>query len=327
VAVAADAAADSEDIEMHTRLFILIAAFAAQAAFGALPADQKNFKTPEAALQALIKAAQAKDKKALVGLLGPLGEPLIDSGDPVADQNSRGRFLENYNIAHTLDKSDPDEAILVIGATDWPFPIPITLRDGRWFWNSADGAEEMINRRIGENELDTIQSCLAYVDAQREYYVRNVQKDPLQHFAKRLVSTEGKKDGLFWPTTADESPSPLGEEFAAARAEGYLLKEGSMSGVPFHGYIYRMLVRQGPSAAGGAYDYVVNGELLGGFAAIAFPAEYGSSGIMTFIVNHDGVVYSRDLGPDTAKAAMAINEYNPDPTWKKEADGNSMVAQ
>jgi hypothetical protein len=326
VAVAAGAVAESEDIEMHTRLFIVIAAFAAQAAFGALPADQKNFKTPEAALQALIKAAQAKDKKALVGLLGPLGEPLIDSGDPVADRNSRDRFLENYNVAHTLDKSDPAKAILVIGTTDWPFPIPITLSDGRWFWNSADGAEEIINRRIGENELDTIQSCLAYVDAQREFYVRNVQKDPLQHFARHLISTEGKKDGLYWPSSGDQSPSPLGEEFAAARAEGYL-EPGTPKGQPFHGYVYRSLTRQGPNAAGGAYDYVVNGELLGGFALIAFPAEYGSSGIMTFIVNHDGVVFSRDLGPDTAKAAMAINEYNPDPMWRKEADGNSMVAQ
>jgi hypothetical protein len=324
--VAAAAVADQEDIQMRTRLFILFAAFAAQAAFAVLPADQKNFATPEAAVQALIKAVQAKDTKALLGLLGPLGEPLIDSGDPVADKNGRDVFLAGYKAANSLDKSDPAKVTLVIGKEDWPFPIPITQRDGRWYWNSADGAEEIINRRIGENELDTIQSCLAYVDAQREYYVRNVQKDPLQHFAKRLVSTEGKKDGLYWPTTADESPSPLGEGFAAARAEGYLLKEGSMSGVPFHGYIYRTLVRQGPSAAGGAYDYVVNGELLGGFAAIAFPAEYGSSGIMTFIVNHDGVVYSRDLGPDTVKAAMAINEFNPDPMWSKEADGNSLAA-
>jgi hypothetical protein len=325
VAVAADVVADQEDIQMRTRLFILIAAFAAQAAFGALPADQKNFATPEAAVQALVKAVQAKDTKALLGLLGPLGKPLIDSGDPVADKNGRDVFLAGYKVANSLDKSDPAKVTLVIGKEDWPFPIPITQRDGRWFWNSADGAEEIINRRIGENELDTIQSCLAYVDAQREYYVRNVQKDPLQHFAKRLVSTEGKKDGLYWPTTADEPPSPLGEGFAAARAEGYLLKEGSMSGVPYHGYIYRMLVRQGPSAAGGAYDYVVNGELLGGFAAIAFPADYGSSGIMTFIVNHDGVVYSRDLGPNTEQVAMGIAEFNPDSLWRKE-DGGDVVA-
>ena len=303
---------------MRTRLIALIAAFAAQAAFGALPADQKNFKTPEQAVAALVKAAQAKDKKALVALFGPLGEPLVDSGDPVADQNSRGRFLENYNLAHSLDNSDPAKVILVIGAQGWPFPIPLTLRDGRWFWNSADGAEEIINRRIGENELDTIQSCLAYVDAQREYYLRNVQKDPLQHFANKLISTDGKKDGLYWPTSGDESPSPLGEGFAAARAEGYL-QSGSAKGQPYHGYIYRQLTGQGPNAKGGAYDYMVNGELLGGFALIAFPAEYGSSGIMTFIVNHDGVVYSRDLGPDTTKAAMAVSLFDPDSLWKQEA--------
>jgi|KBSSwiStaDraftv2_1062776.scaffolds.fasta_scaffold319389_2 hypothetical protein len=309
---------------MRATAWALTACLAVSVAFGALPADQQNFTTPEAAVQALVKAAQAKDKNALVRLLGPLGKPLVDSGDPVADKNARDDFLARYKAANSLDKSQPDKATLEVGDDKWPFPIPITQRDGRWFWNSAAGTEEVVNRRIGENELSTIQSCLAYVDAQQEFYVRNVQKDPLQHFANKLISTEGKKDGLYWPTKEGESESPLGEEFAQARAEGYL-QPGAQKGAPYHGYIYRMLVRQGPNAPGGAYDYLVNGELLGGFALIAFPAEYGSSGIMTFIVNHDGVVYSRDLGPNTQQVAMGTAEFNPDSMWTKE-DGGSAVA-
>ena len=300
----------------------LMIALVAPVAWGA-PAGQKTFKTPEAAAQALIKAAQAKDANALLGLLGPLGKPLIDSGDPVADRNTRDDFLARYKEANKLDKSEPKKATLVIGKNEWPFPIPIAQDASGWYFDSAAGAEEIVNRRIGENELATIQSCLAYVDAQQEYYLRNVGKDPLQHYANKLISTEGKKDGLYWPAAADEPPSPLGEEFVDARAEGYL-QPGAPKGSPYHGYIYRLLKRQGPQAPGGAYEYEVNGELLGGFGLIAFPAEYGSSGIMSFIVNQDGVVYSRDLGPHTEHVAMGIVEFNPDSMWTKE-DG-SVVA-
>ena len=309
---------------MRTRLFVVIAGFAASLAGAAVPKDQQSFTTPEAAVQALVKAAQARDSKALIRLFGPLGEPLIDSGDPVADKNARENFLARYKAGNSLDKSDPAKVTLEIGEDKFPFAIPIAMSDGRWYWDSAADAEELVNRRVGENELKTIQSCLAYVDAQQEYYLRNVQKDPLQHYANKLISTEGKKDGLYWPTTGDEPPSPLGEEFVVARAEGYL-QGGVYRGAPFHGYIYRLLTRQGPSANGGAYDYVVNGELLGGFGLIAFPAEYGSSGVMTFIVNQDGVVYSRDLGPATTESAMAIREFNPDSLWKKE-DGSALAA-
>ena len=309
---------------MRTKLFVLMAAMAAPLAFAAAPKDQQSFATPEAAVQALVKAAQAKDPKALIKLFGPLGAPLIESGDPVADKNARDNFLARYKAGNSLDKSNADKVTLEIGQDKFPFPIPLASSDGRWYWDSAAGAEELINRRVGENELATIQSCLAFVDAQREFYVRNVQKDPLQHFANKLISTEGKKDGLYWPTTADQSPSPLGEEFAAARAEGYL-RGGTSHGGPYHGYVYRLLTRQGSNASGGAYDYVVNGELLGGFALIAFPAEYGASGVMTFMVNHDGVVYSRDLGAGTAQSAMNISEFNPDSMWTRE-DGTDVVA-
>jgi hypothetical protein len=308
---------------MLTRLFVVLMSLA-PLAFAAVPKDQQSFASPEAAVQALVKAAQAKDSTALLKLLGPLGQPLIDSGDPVADKNARAEFLARYKAAHSLDKSDPANVTLEIGEDKFPFAIPVTSSDGRWYWNSAAGAEELINRRVGENELSTIQSCLALVDAQQEYYLRNVQKDPLQHYASKLISTDGKKDGLYWPAAASEPQSPLGEEFAEARAEGYL-QAGAPTGQPFHGYIYRILTRQGPQAPGGAYEYTVNGVLLGGFAAIAIPAEYGSSGVMTFIVNHDGVVYSRDLGPHTKDVAMGIVEFNPDSMWTKE-DGADALA-
>jgi len=307
---------------MRAKLFVVLAALAPLAL--SAPADQKTFKTPEAAVQALIKAAQAKDTQALLGLLGPLAKPIIESGDPVADKNARDEFLAKYKAKNSLDKSGSDKATLNVGEDDWPFPIPVVRKDGVWYFDSAAGAEEIINRRVGENELATIQSCLAYVDAQQEYYLRNVQKDPLQHYANKLISTTGKKDGLYWPAAAGEPESPLGEEFADARAEGYL-QPGTPKGSPYHGYIYRLLTRQGPQAPGGAYDYTVNGELLGGFGLIAFPAEYGSSGVMTFIVNHDGVVYSRDLGPHTEQVAMGIVEFNPDSMWKKE-DGSALAA-
>ena len=309
---------------MRTRIIVLLVGLAAALVFAAVPKDQQSFVTPEAAVQALVKAAQAKDTKALIKLFGPLGAPLIESGDPVADKNARENFLARYKAGNSLDKSKADKVTLEIGQDKFPFPIPLASSEGHWYWDSAAGAEEIINRRVGENELRTIQACLAYVDAQQEFYLRNVGKDPLQHYANKLISTAGKKDGLYWPTTGDEPLSPLGEEFVNARAEGYL-QSSTPQPQPFHGYVYRLLTRQGPNANGGAYDYLVNGELLGGFGLIAFPAEYGSSGIMTFIVNQDGAVYSRDLGPDTRKAAMAITEFNPDSMWTKE-DGTDVVA-
>jgi hypothetical protein len=320
--VAAVGAVEQEEILMRTKVWILLMIVAPLAL--SAPADQKTFKTPEAAVQALIKAAQAKDTQALLGLLGPLAKPIIASGDPVADKNARDNFLANYKAKNSLDKSVADKATLNVGEDAWPFPIPVVKKDGAWYFDSAAGAEEMTNRRVGENELSTIQSCLAYVDAQQEYYLRNVQKDPLQHFANKFVSSPGKKDGLFWPAKADEPQSPLGEEFVTARAEGYFASDAP-KGAPFHGYVYRMLTSQGPNAPGGAYDYLVNGELFGGFGLIAVPAEYGSSGVMTFIVNQDGVVYSRDLGPNTQRVAMGIVEFNPDSMWTKEDGADSLA--
>jgi hypothetical protein len=286
-------------------------------ALAACTSKPKNFETPEAAVQALIDASRAEGNGALLELLGKDAKPLVDSGDPVADKNARENFVASYQIANSLDKSIADSATLEVGEDKWPFPIPIVSEGGKWHFDSPTGIEELINRRVGANELATIQSCLAYVDAQREYYVRNVRNDPFLHYASRLISTDGKKDGLYWPAGEDEETSPLGEGFAQARAEGYL-QEGTMKGVPFHGYIYRMITKQGPGAHGGAYEYLVDEKLLGGFAAVAFPAEYGNSGVMTFIVNHDGVVFSKDLGADTARLAMAMDTFDPGEGWKKE---------
>jgi Protein of unknown function (DUF2950) len=307
---------------MRVLVALLIMVAATQAACSR-SVQQKDFASAEEAVQALVAAAQSDDTRALLEVLGQEAEPVVGSGDPVQDKNSRQQFLQAYAAAHALDTSVEGRTTLEVGTDKWPFTFPIVQRDGRWRFDSTAGVEEIVNRRVGANEISTIQSCLAFVDAQREYYVRNAQQDSLLHFAQTLVSTEGQKDGLYWPTAGDEEPSPLGEEFAQARSEGYFQddasKDGASKATPYHGYVYRLLKAQGPNAAGGAYDYMVGDKMLGGFALIASPAEYGSTGVMTFIVNHDGVVFSKDLGPDTAKAARSIEVFDPDQSWTKEA--------
>jgi Protein of unknown function (DUF2950) len=307
---------------MRVLVALLIMVAATQAACSR-SVQQKDFASAEEAVQALVAAAQSDDTRALLEVLGQEAEPVVGSGDPVQDKNSRQQFLQAYAAAHALDTSVEGRTTLEVGTDKWPFTFPIVQRDGRWRFDSTAGVEEIVNRRVGANEISTIQSCLAFVDAEREYYVRNAQQDSLLHFAQTLVSTEGQKDGLYWPTAGDEEPSPLGEEFAQARSEGYFQDgastDGASKSTPYHGYVYRLLKAQGPNAAGGAYDYMVGDKMLGGFALIASPAEYGSTGVMTFIVNHDGVVFSKDLGPDTAKAARSIEVFDPDQSWTKEA--------
>jgi hypothetical protein len=280
--------------------------------------QQKDFESPERAAQALVAAVQSNDPRALLEVLGEQAEPMLNSGDAVQDKNSRRRFLQAYASAHTLETNAEGVTTLAVGMDEWPFPFPIVQRDDRYRFDSAAGTEEIINRRVGANELSAIQSCLAFVDAQREYYVRNAQGDSLLHFAQKLMSTAGRKDGLYWPTSHDAPPSPLGEAFARAHSEGYF-KDGISKATPYHGYIYRLLTSQGPHAAGGAYDYMVRDKMLGGFALIAYPAEYGSSGVMTFIVNHEGIVFSQDLGPRTAISAQLIESFDPGPGWQPEA--------
>jgi hypothetical protein len=216
-----------------------------------------------------------------------------------------------------LEKETDKKVTLVVGTHDWPFPVPIVKKGETWVFDTMAGKEELLNRRIGRNELNTIKVCLAYVDAQREYALKDRDGDGLLEYAQKFRSTAGKKDGLYWQAKEGEEQSPLGDLAARAVKEGYTSKKPGDNPVPYHGYFYKILKAQGKNAPGGAYDYVVKGSMIGGFALVAYPAEYGNSGVMTFIVNHDAVVYEKDLGKDTAKIASTMTKYDPDKSWKK----------
>lgn len=281
-------------------------------------AKQKLFASPEEAVKALVEALKTGDTKALTAILGPEARPLITSGDTVADTQGRQRLVAEYEQAHKLEKAGDAKAILSIGKDDWPLPIPVVKAGDAWRFDTAAGQEEILNRRIGRNELSTIQFCLAYVDAQREYARLGRDGASGPEYAQKFLSDKGRRNGLYWKTLqVGEVPSPLGPLVANARAEGYGGKRVGGKPTPYHGYLFRILTAQGPDAPGGAYDYVVNGRMIGGFALVAYPAQYGGSGVMTFIVNHEGVVHQKDLGEDTAKVAQAMKTYNPDSTWKK----------
>jgi hypothetical protein len=304
------------------RLLILLIIVAAAQTACSRSAQQQDFASAADAVQALVTAARSDDTQALIEVLGVDAEPVVDSGDAVADRNGRLRFVQAYEMEHALETDAEGMTTLQVGADKWPFPFPLVQREQRWRFDSSAGAEEIINRRVGRNELYTIQACLAFVDAEREYYSSNPQQEPMLQYAQKLQSSDGKKDGLYWPAAGDEPQSPLGEPFARARSEGYFKEDTSAStpSAPFHGYVYRLLTAQGPNAPGGAYDYRVADRMIGGFALIAFPAEYGNSGVMTFIVSHDGIVFSKDLGPETPAAANAIAAFDPDTSWKREAE-------
>jgi DUF2950 family protein len=283
----------------------------------AAPDASTRFPSPEAAVAALVQAARAGDTAMLLRVLGADARTLIASGDEVADRRSRERFVRAYDDAHRLAEVGPGRLVLMVGQDGWPMPIPLVQDAAGWWFDASQGREEILNRRIGRNELSAVQVCLAYVDAQREYYVRDPDGDALLQYAQRFRSTPGKRDGLYWDTQPDEPPSPLGALVARAEAEGYPAKRPSGARIPYWGYYYRIVKAQGPHAPGGAYDYVVRGNMIGGFALVAYPAEYGASGVMTFIVSHDGVVYQKDLGPGTAATAGALTQFDPDPTWSR----------
>jgi Protein of unknown function (DUF2950) len=279
------------------------------------PVRQTSFSSPEEALKALIDALKGNNLSAVAKIFGPDIEPILNSGDPVADKNARERFAASADERHHFDGSS-DTLTLVIGKDDWPFPIPLKKVDGHWRFDTAAGREEILNRRIGQNELSTIQTMLAFVDAQRDFAQLQLQQSGIAQYARHILSTPGKKDGLYWPTAEGEPPSPLGPLVAEARAAGY--RRGTKEApTPYHGYFFKVLTSQGPSASGGAADYIVNGRMIGGFALVAWPARYGDSGVMTFIVNHQGTVYQKNLGPQTAEIAPAINTFDPDPSWQK----------
>jgi Protein of unknown function (DUF2950) len=281
-------------------------------------AQQKRFSSAEDAVKAAIAAARANNDKELMAIFGAQGRDVLFSGDVVADKQRRGQFLAAYDENHRL-VSEGENTILIVGKQDWPFPIPIVKKGESWMFDTEKGREEILNRRIGENELSTIQAMLAVVDAQREYAIKDRDKNDLLEYAQKFVSDPGKKNGLYWEAKAGEPQSPLGPIMMRARAEGYRGTSGkpptSSTPVPYHGYYYRILTAQGKNAPGGAYSYLVKGKMIGGFAVVAYPAEYGNSGVMTFIVNHDGKVFEKDLGKNTGKIAPAIKEYNPDKSW------------
>jgi hypothetical protein len=274
--------------------------------------QQAAYATPEEAVTAFVAALQKDDSSDLKKILGPGTDDLLSSGDPVADKDARADFVASYQEKHAINADGENKMVLVVGNEDWPMPIPLVKNDGKWVFDGKAGAEELINRRIGANELGAIAVSQGFVGAQNEYASEGRDGDVAGIYALKLLSDEGLHNGLYWPTVEGEAPSPVGEFIANSAAEGY---QFGAKPIPYHGYFYRMLFAQGENAAGGARDYFKDGLLTQGFALVAWPAEYGSSGIQTFIVNQDGTVFQKDLGETTAAEVDAMKNFNPDSTW------------
>lgn len=280
----------------------------------------KTFSTPEEAVAALAIAANEKDRDSLDGIFGPAAAD-IENPDQVQAANELQLFADALNATNQLVHESDTRCVLVVGAQSWPFPIPLVKQpDGQWFFDTEAGKEEILNRRIGQNELATLQSVRAYVEVQREYANRDRMGNGVLQYAQKFISSPGLKDGLYWPTNLDGEISPLGPLFANAQTTGYGKQGTDTAPEPFHGYYFKILTRQGKDAPGGKYNYVINGNMIGGFALVAWPAEYGNSGIMTFIVNQQGRVYQKDLGSKTGKLALAMKQYDPNPTWHLSPD-------
>lgn len=277
---------------------------------------QRTFATPEEAAKALIDAAAKNDGAAMLKIFGPDGKDIVESGDPTAEKEGRAEFArragEKMHI--DVDAGNPDRATLVVGQDEWPLPVPLVRTAGKWRFDAARGRVEILARRIGRNELSAMEVCRGYVEAQMEFAAHDYDGDGILEYAQKIISSPGKKDGLYWE---GEAQNLVPKAFADAAA-ALMLAQGKKP-VPYHGYFFHILKAQGPDAEGGAIDYVVKGEMIGGFALIAWPAEYAVSGVKTFIVNHHGVVYSKDLGPTTAAVARQAVRFNPDKTWKVEA--------
>lgn len=280
------------------------------ALLGSAAKAQQSYKTPEDAAAALAAAVRSGPRD-ILKVLGGAAEDIVFSGDEIADDDIRQRFTSMYDAKHGIKAEGNKSATLVLGPDDFPFPIPLVNAKAGWQFDTDEGRIEVLRRRIGRNELDAIQTALAFVDAQGEYADKD-RGEGAGVYAQRIVSSPGKKDGLFWRDDSD--PSPLGALAAQASREGYRTGEGL---TPYHGYYFRILKAQGPDAPGGAMNYVVKGKMIGGFALIAWPAEYGNSGVMTFVVNHAGGVYQKDLGKRTDFVAKRLTLFNPDQTWKK----------
>jgi hypothetical protein len=251
--------------------------------------------------------------------LGPEADAILHSGDDVQDEEGRERFLAAYDTKAAIVDQGPAKSVLEVGEDNWPFPIPLVREPHGWRFDTAAGKEELLDRRVGRNEMSVMQVALAYVDAQRDYATYDRDGDKILEYAQRFVSTPGKKDGLYWPSKDGEPESPLGDGFTAAQAKGYQVPSApGDEPAAYYGYHYKILTGQGPNAAGGAFDYVVKDNMIGGFALVAYPATYGNSGVMTFVVNHDGSVFQKDLGDDTEKVASAMTKFDPDKSWAKQ---------
>jgi len=290
---------------------------AQQKSSNASPPDQKTFATAKDAGDAFVQAADSWNVSALKDILGPEGEDLVSSEDPVRDKNIAAEFAEKtrQKTSVTVDPKDPNRAILVVGDDNWPMPIPIVKRNGVWLFDTKAGRQEMLYRRIGANELDAIQICRGYVDAQEEYALEKHDGSQLNQYAQRVISSPGKHDGLVWRNPDGTLGGPIAENIADAIQQGYTDKAK-----PYHGYFFKILKGQGPAAPLGKMDFVVEGAMIGGFALAAAPADYRVTGVKTFIVSYQGIVYQKDLGPDTLKIFQAMEQYNPDKTWQPTDD-------
>jgi hypothetical protein len=275
---------------------------------------QMTFASPEAASKALVTAAQNNDEKAMLDILGPDGKQIISSGDATEDAQNRANFAQRYEQMHRLVKEPDGTTTLYTGAENWPLPIPLESKGNLWYFDTEAGKREILYRRVGENEISTIRVCQELVAAQKEYY--STQNN---EYAQQIFSDEGQHNGLYWKAAESETQSPIGPLVAAAVAEGYV-KGKNVAPTPYHGYLYHVLTSQGPAAPGGAKSYIVDGKMTQDFGFVAYPAEYRSSGVMTFIVGANGVVYRKDLGRQTEVIGKALKQYNPDSTWQKDED-------
>jgi hypothetical protein len=302
--------------KLHFPALTLSFAVLAASLLASVPREgQRAFATPREAARALLVAAEAGDVAELAKIFGPDAEEVLNSGDDVADSNSRAQFVKTAEISmkEKINPANPNRATLLIGSDSFPFPIGLVRTAGRWHFDTAEGKTEILARRIGANELDAIAACKAYVDAQYDYATEDRNKNGIPEYARKLISSPGTRDGLFWPGT-DAPPTEFAAEVQRAQSAGYR-KEGDKP-TPYHGYYFRILLAQGPKARGGALDYVQHGSMIGGFGLVAWPVEHGVSGIKTFLVNQDGVIYEKDLGPSTSALAEAMRAFNPDRTWR-----------
>ena len=275
----------------------------------------ETFASPDKAVEALVNAVKKDDDQTLISIFGSDAKDILASGDTVADQTDRTRFIEMFKERHGFEADGREKMVLVLGNEKWPFPVPLVKQGNQWHFDALSGKQEILDRRIGRNELNVINVMNSYVDAQNEYARKDFDGDGAHAFAAWVHSDPGKKNGLYWPAKKGEAMSPLGPLVAEAASQGYTSKSGKLT--PYHGYYYKMLSGQGAQAYGGAYDYQVHGKMILGHALLAYPAKYGVSGIMTFMVNQQGVLYEKDLGPDTANLATAITKFDPDKSWSE----------